>query len=268
MNYKKIYNTIIERRKISPYDGYSELHHIIPRSLGGSDNKENLVHLSAREHFICHLLLIKIYPSGYKHYKMIRAFLMMLVSNDTQKRFSPSRNYQYIKEKYCLFLKETYKGEGNSQFGTKWISNPSTNVSMKIEKSKELPDGFYLGRNLKWKKCSKCNIKHFLASSFCEKCKEEYKNRPKKEKREPKQILHKRLKIGKTCPSCKNTFLTFDRTYCSLECSKENGNASVARKVEDDNGNVFNTLTEASKFYKITVEAIRYRIKIGKYKYL
>jgi hypothetical protein len=266
MNYKKIYNQIIERRKFNFYNGYTELHHIIPRSLGGSDDKENLVNLSAREHFICHLLLIKIYSSGPKHYKMIRAFLMMLVSNDVQKRFSPSRNYQYIKEKYSLFLKETYKGEGNSQFGTKWISNPTTNVSMKIEKLKKIPEGFYLGRNLKWKYCSKCNSTHFLTGSLCESCKEEYKNRPKREKKENKKI--KRLKIEKICPSCKNIFLTFDRRYCSLKCSKENGNASVARKVEDDNGNIFNTLTEASKFYKITVEAVRYRIKIGKYRYI
>jgi len=39
-------------------DGY-EIHHIIPKSLGGSDNKENLVLLTAREHYIAHWLLYK-----------------------------------------------------------------------------------------------------------------------------------------------------------------------------------------------------------------
>ncbi len=36
---------------------YTEKHHIIPKCLGGSNKKENLVSLTAREHFICHLLL-------------------------------------------------------------------------------------------------------------------------------------------------------------------------------------------------------------------
>ena len=39
--------------------GYCERHHIIPKSLSGSDKSENLVYLTAHEHFICHLLLTK-----------------------------------------------------------------------------------------------------------------------------------------------------------------------------------------------------------------
>lgn len=43
---------------------YYENHHIIPRSLNGSNSSENLVLLTAREHFICHWLLVKIFPKG------------------------------------------------------------------------------------------------------------------------------------------------------------------------------------------------------------
>ena len=44
--YSKIYNQIIEKRKIQPFnDGYSETHHILPRSLGGTDEDVNLVKL-------------------------------------------------------------------------------------------------------------------------------------------------------------------------------------------------------------------------------
>ena len=65
MNYKKIYNLIIEHRRNNKSTlEYSETHHIIPRSLGGNDSLENLVELSAREHYICHLLLTKIYNEG------------------------------------------------------------------------------------------------------------------------------------------------------------------------------------------------------------
>ena len=38
----------------------SEWHHICPTSMGGRDHPENVVLLTPREHFICHLLLFKI----------------------------------------------------------------------------------------------------------------------------------------------------------------------------------------------------------------
>lgn len=57
--YTKCYYNIIERAKSRnlPKEIYSERHHIIPRSIGGSNHSDNLVNLTAREHFICHLLL-------------------------------------------------------------------------------------------------------------------------------------------------------------------------------------------------------------------
>lgn len=65
MNYQKIYQNLIEKRQYNPVEGYSESHHIIPRYIGGSDNYENLIYLSAREHFIAHVLLVKIYKNKY-----------------------------------------------------------------------------------------------------------------------------------------------------------------------------------------------------------
>ena len=63
MNYKRIYESIIEKRKIDIPTGYVEEHHCyIPSCLGGTDDKSNLVKLTAKEHFICHLLLTKMYP--------------------------------------------------------------------------------------------------------------------------------------------------------------------------------------------------------------
>lgn len=64
MNYKKIYNSIIDRAKTRIVEGYTELHHIVPKCLGGSNDSENLVSLTAEEHYIAHLLLVKIYPDN------------------------------------------------------------------------------------------------------------------------------------------------------------------------------------------------------------
>jgi 5-methylcytosine-specific restriction endonuclease McrA len=72
MNYSKIYYNIIERSKSRTIPPIAELHHIVPKSLGGSNKKENLASLTPREHFVCHLLLTKMY-SGKEKQKMVYA---------------------------------------------------------------------------------------------------------------------------------------------------------------------------------------------------
>jgi hypothetical protein len=62
MDYEKIYQSFIADRKGRPQpEGYSESHHIIPRSRGGSDSNENLIRLTAREHYFAHCCLAKIH---------------------------------------------------------------------------------------------------------------------------------------------------------------------------------------------------------------
>lgn len=64
MNYKKHYEMLIERSKTRILEGYVEKHHIIPRCLGGSDDRENIAILTPEEHFVAHQLLIKLYPGN------------------------------------------------------------------------------------------------------------------------------------------------------------------------------------------------------------
>jgi len=70
MNYKEIYDNIIRKaqleNRIKGKEIYYEKHHIIPKCLKGNNEKSNLVLLTAKEHFICHKLLTKIYPSNPK----------------------------------------------------------------------------------------------------------------------------------------------------------------------------------------------------------
>lgn len=64
MNYQKIHDTIIVRAQIrNKISGsYYERHHIIPKACGGSNKKDNLVFLTAKEHYLVHWLLYKINP--------------------------------------------------------------------------------------------------------------------------------------------------------------------------------------------------------------
>ncbi|HET8688371.1 MAG TPA: NUMOD1 domain-containing DNA-binding protein [Methanosarcina sp.] len=64
MNYTKHYNKLIERSQNRILEGYVEKHHILPRCLGGNDDKTNIAILTPEEHFLAHQLLVKMYPGN------------------------------------------------------------------------------------------------------------------------------------------------------------------------------------------------------------
>ena len=78
---------------------YTEKHHIVPRSFGGSDENKNLVNLSARAHFIAHLLLVKCTQNSYKR-KAAYAVRFMLsgCKNHARECKIFSRHFSLIKE--------------------------------------------------------------------------------------------------------------------------------------------------------------------------
>ena len=93
MNYKKVYDQIVERGRSRVLEGYKEVHHIIPECMGGDNSEENLVALTAREHFIVHWLLVRIYPYSLG---LKRAAYMMSI---TRKNIKVSaRTYQELRE--------------------------------------------------------------------------------------------------------------------------------------------------------------------------
>ncbi len=85
---------------------YYEKHHIIPKCIGGTDNSENLVLLTAREHFLAHFLLCKIYPDNTK---LLLAFHKMRSSSTNQQRYYNSRLYTRLKEKLSVIYRERNK---------------------------------------------------------------------------------------------------------------------------------------------------------------
>jgi len=109
-SYDKIYKQIIEFRKENPLDKdqYGENHHIIPRSLGGPDDKNNLVRLSAREHFICHMLLAEMYPKEtFEWYKMNHAFMQMKATSCGRPRYMNNRYYDLKRKDFCRSMKQS-----------------------------------------------------------------------------------------------------------------------------------------------------------------
>ena len=90
MDYRKLYDKIIlnskSKNRIKSSENYFELHHILPKCCGGTNEKTNLVLLTAKEHFMAHLLLTKIYEGTKFEKKLKYALWMMCSKSDNQKR--------------------------------------------------------------------------------------------------------------------------------------------------------------------------------------
>lgn len=116
--YYNWYYSIIHRAQDRIIDGYVEKHHIIPKSIGGTDDKSNLVILTAREHFICHLLLTKM-TEGLHRRSMWHAAWKMANQNRTyQKRYKASaRMYEMIKENNARALSTSNSGKPSGRKG-------------------------------------------------------------------------------------------------------------------------------------------------------
>ncbi len=110
--YTRWYNQITDRARNRIIEDYTETHHINPRSLGGTDDADNLVDLTAREHFICHWLLTKM-TTGEDRAKMIYALNGMKRSNKFAQRYETkitARVYEILKKEFSAVHSATMKG--------------------------------------------------------------------------------------------------------------------------------------------------------------
>lgn len=121
MTYSAVYCALISKRvqnPISKDECYCEEHHIIPKSEGGPDSKDNLVNLTAREHYIAHLLLARIYNDK----KMWAA--LWILSNGQQK--FTSRLYECTREQFIKRMSQSMKGRYFSEETRRKISEANT----------------------------------------------------------------------------------------------------------------------------------------------
>ena len=106
MNYQKIYNNLINRaaRRIS--EGYVEKHHIVPRCLGGTDAKENIVSLYPEEHYLAHLLLCKVNKGNSK---LLYAAMNMASGSMINNGKRNNKAYGWLRRQYA----ESMSGNNN-----------------------------------------------------------------------------------------------------------------------------------------------------------
>lgn len=121
MNYQKIHDLIISRatNREKP-DCYCERHHVIPKSMGGTDDEDNIVILTAREHFIIHWLLMKI----HRNKQMIYAFHAMTKPVSNGRTRYNSHSFKYAREAMAQWMRENMSGKNHPLFGLRGEDSP------------------------------------------------------------------------------------------------------------------------------------------------
>lgn len=141
------------RKKLKKSDSnymYYENHHIFPSSLGGSNNKDNKVLLTAREHFVAHLLLWKYYLKRYGKFhdntiKMCKACSMFWKKCGDRKNMN-SRIFSILKQNISEIQSNIVVSEETKQKLKKHTRdriqscehNFIKNHPMKIEKNRKI----------------------------------------------------------------------------------------------------------------------------------
>lgn len=164
MDYKRIYDDLIlHRQKNTIISGYKEQHHIIPTSLGGSDDNLNKVALTGREHYIAHLLLARFNRCSQTSLALW-CMQMKPSKNSDRPCIKSGRMYEWVRKECAKYTsrnnKISSKGNKNSQFGSMWITDGVLNK--KISKDVDIPEGWNLGRTREKKpkffNCDYCNV--------------------------------------------------------------------------------------------------------------
>ena len=144
MTYDKFIQNILNTRgRFACLDGYHERHHIIPKCMNGSNSRDNLIDLYAREHFIAHKLLVEENPQNYQlkyaywnmcqctgrdgqdkyiptpeEYEEARIFCHEAMSGENHPWYG-KHHTQESREKMSISKKDMYNGENNPFFGKK-----------------------------------------------------------------------------------------------------------------------------------------------------
>ena len=178
MNYEKIYNQLIEHRKQNPIVDKSigtERHHIKPKKIYPEleKDKDNIVRLTYKEHFLAHHLLFNMYLQQYgehdqrtikmayafkrmkfdkkhhcqitmKQYEKVRKIVADDLSKNSKKHWKSlsGNDYQKFVDSHTQYGKNNgmygkgylLKGQNNGAYNKKWIFNPITQEQKYVSK--------------------------------------------------------------------------------------------------------------------------------------
>jgi len=168
LRYLRHYERLISRARLRTLN-YSEKHHVIPKCLGGSDDANNLVHLTLEEHYVAHQLLVKIFPGNRsliyaatmmtmgrksnKHYGWLIRLKRQAMSEELHQRITDGRWHSPTEGKFgsdnpnfgkkrtpeqCKRISESLKGQKHPMFGRVGENNPNYGRHLSEEHKQKL----------------------------------------------------------------------------------------------------------------------------------
>lgn len=119
MNYSAHYEKLIARARHRVLAGYKERHHVLPRCMDGTDAADNLVDLTAEEHYLCHQLLVKMYPENRK---------LVHAANLMAKRSGGNKVYGWLRRRQAEDISYLNRGN-NHRLGYKFSAESRAKMS-------------------------------------------------------------------------------------------------------------------------------------------
>lgn len=89
--------------------GYKERHHVNPKCMGGDNSQENIVTLTAEEHFIAHQLLVKLHPGNIK-----LLWALSAMTNGTRNQQRNNKMYGWLRRELAVRMSELMRGRKHS----------------------------------------------------------------------------------------------------------------------------------------------------------
>lgn len=191
MDYAWHYDKLVETRKQRNWKPGLEIHHIVPKSLGGNDDKDNLVNFTPREHFLAHWLLWKIHRNrqmsfaffsmcqyrkgerknfrvssrAYEEARLSRS--MTGVSDETKLRMSLAKKGKTYTDEAKLNMSRAKKGTLPWNKGKKGVSQSTSDaMSEKAQKRRRRDQTFFkqaLDTDIKLSEKQKSILKMYLS---------------------------------------------------------------------------------------------------------
>jgi hypothetical protein len=162
------------KQRILPKDTYTENHHIIPSCMTKNNSAENIVTLTAREHYIAHLLLWRMSMPPKWHNKMMMALHVMVNGSGHNRQKTerasyivPSRLFDVYRKEWALYMSETNKGEDNHFYGKKHSAEAIEKIKNANVRTKDIRSKKFRGENNPmWGKTHTAETKALLSKNI------------------------------------------------------------------------------------------------------
>lgn len=116
MDYQSHYDKLIKRARSRKLTGYVERHHVIPRCMGGDNSRLNMVRLTAREHYLAHLILAKLHPDvpglWFAVQMMSSGLLDARMNSPVKDARSRNRLYEWVRKRTLPLLVQAGRTAG------------------------------------------------------------------------------------------------------------------------------------------------------------